>query len=435
MNGFEQLASATQTRPVIGIVGGAVAGSEAAALCAKLGAISVVVDQGERPFGKIEDGLPRWHHKLRDKEYVRIGENLRSPNVLYVPKTEIGTDTPWDFFYKELGLSAVVLANGAWRDRPFPVEGAEAHSNQGLIYQNPFVYWFNHYPDRGYDGPTYDIVDDAVVVGGGLASIDVVKIINLELYARAMRKRGIEIDITELEVKGIPRILESHGLTREELGIKGCTLYYRRRKEDMPLASGNTSDPALLAKLQNARVKIMDRVERKYLVNFKGLHRPIKILTEGNKLVGLRFARTQIVDGRPQDIIGESVDIATKQVISSIGSVPSPIAGVPTKGELYDFADWTTGEIKGLPGVFGLGNVLTGQGNIRDSRKNAIEITESVLGPYLGIGELINESVEAAVARPSSSAESQHSIAQWIEGRWESIGYDSYDSWLKKQAT
>ena len=51
---------------------------------------------------------------------------------------------------------------------------------------------------------------------------------------------------------------------------------------------------------------------------------------------------------------------------------------MPTKGELYDFADWETGEVTGLPGVFGLGNVLTGKGNIKDSRNNAVEIIERV---------------------------------------------------------
>ena len=40
-----------------------------------------------------------------------------------------------------------------------------------------------------------------------------------------------------------------------------------------------------------------------------------------------------------------------------------------------------------LPGVFGLGNVLTGKGNIKESRKNAIEIIEKVVAAYLGVGD------------------------------------------------
>ena len=436
MSGLEQLANATKSRSVVGIVGGAVAGSEAAALCAKRGAIAIVVEQSVRPFGKIEDGLPRWHHKLRDKEYAKIGENLRTPGVVYVPKTNVGGDIPWETFYKELGLSAIVLANGAWRDRPLPVDGINAYVDKGLVYQNPFVYWFNHYKDAGYNGQHFEILDESIVIGGGLASIDVAKIINLELYARALAKRGIEVNTTALEVKGIPRILEANGIEAKDLNIKGCTLYYRRRKKDMPLASGDTADPEKLAKLQKTREKIMDRIIRKYLVNFTELHRPLEALTDGERLKGIRFARTQQVDGRLKDIPGETVDVRAPMILSSIGSVPSELPGIPMRGELYDFANWETGELKELPGVFGLGNVLTGQGNIIDSRRNAIKITDNVVGPYLGIGidigKAIQKTANAAVEQPRSSIESQHAIAAWVKNRWEEHGYEDYEKWLAK---
>src|SRR5688572_28166911 len=66
----------SEPRHVVAIIGGAVAGSEAAALCAERGILAIVLEQNDRPFGKIEDGLPRWHEKLREKEYAQIGENL-----------------------------------------------------------------------------------------------------------------------------------------------------------------------------------------------------------------------------------------------------------------------------------------------------------------------------------------------------------------------
>ena len=45
--------------------------------------------------------------------------------------------------------------------------------------------------------------DAAVVVGGGLASIDVVKLLNIEVFARALRERGIEVDAMAMEHAGI----------------------------------------------------------------------------------------------------------------------------------------------------------------------------------------------------------------------------------------
>ena len=106
----------------------------------------------------------------------------------------------------------MVLACGAWRDRPLPIEGADAYVGRGLIYQNPFIIWFNHADEPGYTGPVFEPRDGALVVGGGLASIDVVKALMLMTVREKLRARGIEQDLVEMEVKGIPKILEHHGL-------------------------------------------------------------------------------------------------------------------------------------------------------------------------------------------------------------------------------
>ena len=443
MSALEML-SGQVPKPVVAIVGGAVAGSEAARACAARGAIPIVIEQGRKPYGKIEDGLPRWHEKLRDKEYAKIDSNLQSDEVIFVPATAVGGDLPWTELYQEFGLSAIVLANGAWRDRSLPLDGANDYVDRGLVYQNPFVYWFNHKHEDGYDGPTFDVPDGAIVIGGGLASIDVVKIINLELYARALAERGIDVDVTQMEIKGIPRTLEAHGLSPEELGIEGCTLYYRRAKEDMPLASADNPTPEQLQKLRAARVKIMDRVMRKYLVKFESNSRPAGLVVEGDRLVGLKFDRTEIVDGRVKGLPDTEFEVRAPMIVSSIGSVPKPIEGVPTKGELYHFSNWDTGELHELPGVFGLGNVLTGKGNIKDSRKNAIEIIEKVVAAYLGVGDAppdvdngehpeVERVANAASAGTPMTPEAMKHLAAWIDARHKAIGYKSYEDWMSKQ--
>jgi flavin-dependent dehydrogenase len=50
------------------IFGGACSGSEAASRLAHCGVYVAVFEQHAIPYGKIEDGLPKWHVKLRDKE-------------------------------------------------------------------------------------------------------------------------------------------------------------------------------------------------------------------------------------------------------------------------------------------------------------------------------------------------------------------------------
>ncbi len=49
----------------VAIVGGAVSGSVAAEILADEGIQVAVIEQNSRPYGKIEDGLPRWHIEQR----------------------------------------------------------------------------------------------------------------------------------------------------------------------------------------------------------------------------------------------------------------------------------------------------------------------------------------------------------------------------------
>ena len=50
---------------VVAVVGAATAGSEIARILAVRGIRVIVIEQNPRPYGKIEDGLPRWHVKRR----------------------------------------------------------------------------------------------------------------------------------------------------------------------------------------------------------------------------------------------------------------------------------------------------------------------------------------------------------------------------------
>jgi choline dehydrogenase-like flavoprotein len=71
----------------VAIVGGAIAGSVAAEILADNGIQVVVIEQNKKPYGKIEDGLPRWHLEQRKQEYSRIdalSRSLRRRNSLSV---------------------------------------------------------------------------------------------------------------------------------------------------------------------------------------------------------------------------------------------------------------------------------------------------------------------------------------------------------------
>jgi NADPH-dependent glutamate synthase beta subunit-like oxidoreductase len=335
------------TTHCVAVIGGATAGAEVAGRLAEHGCVVVVFEQNPRPYGKIEDGLPSWHVALRRKEYDGIRSKLSHPTVHFVPNTRVGEDVSLRDLVDDWGFSAVVLANGAWRDRPLPVDGADEYVGKGLVYQNPFVISFNHQDDPDYCGERFDYPDGCLVVGGGLASIDVSKILMLENVKRALTDRGIETNIHELEVKGVPKILAGHDLAYEDLGLAGCTLFYRRRVEDMPLMEApEGADEARLEKVRKGRARMLAKAQDKYCFDVEPLSAPDGLVVEDGRLVGLRFRRTKIENGRvvPTE---ETYERRGTWVISSIGSIPEPIEGIPMRGELFDFADWEHGRIDG----------------------------------------------------------------------------------------
>lgn len=378
-------------RHAVAVIGGATAGAEVAARLAGHGCVVVVFEQNPRPYGKVEDGLPRWHVGLRRKEYEVIAGKLSHPGVHLVPLTRVGRDVELCALTEGTdadgwGFSAVVLACGAWRDRPLPIEGADAYVGRGLVYQNPFILWFNHAGEEGYTGPRHVIEDDAIIVGGGLASIDVAKAHVLETTRAALVVRGIDVSILELEVAGIPKSLEKHGLDWRDLGLRGCTLFYRRRIEDMPLVEApDGADAARAARVEAGRRRILEKAMEKYLFRVEPLAAPEGLVVEGERLVGLTFRRMRMDAGR----LTKTEEIFERRgrcVVSSIGSIPEPIPGLPMKGELLAFDDWDLGRMGAFPTLFGAGNVVTGKGNIVASRKHAAHVSERLAEAWLGLG-------------------------------------------------
>ena len=365
----------------VAVFGGAVAGSEAAYQLASRGIDVAVFEQSTLPYGKIEDGLPKWHHKLRDQEEQKIDGKIDHPNIWYVPNVRLGTDISFEEL-RLWGFSAIILATGAWRDRPLPIEGLDDFIDKGLHYQNPFVYWFNHKHEPGFQEPAYKIKDDAVVIGGGLASLDVVKILMIETVAAALEKRGIESDLFTLEKKGIGPTLESMDLTLDKLELKGCTLYYRRSAMDMPLSPMPTETPEKLEKARNVRQKILNNFQRKYLFKFVPNSTPVDKIVQDGRLTGIRFQKTHVEGDRVSLIENEYFDVETPLVISSIGSIPEKIEGLPWQGQVFKITDPQTCLIEGFENVFAIGNAVTGKGNINESVKHSREISSGIIDNF-----------------------------------------------------
>jgi ferredoxin--NADP+ reductase len=444
--------STTTGRPrhVVAVVGAATAGAEIARILAGRGAQVVVIEQNPRPYGKIEDGLPRWHVKQRRDEYEEINRRLDHPNIEFIPLTRMGADIAYDDLRRSWGLSAIVLAHGAWRDRPLAVEGADEFIDRGLVYQNRLIYWFNHYPEKAYDGPRYDLAPGAIVIGGGLASIDVVKVLQIETTLRALRARGVEEDMLRLEREGLEPVLQARGLKYADLGVAPCKLFYRRRVLDMPLSDiAPDATPKRAEAMRAARAKILDKAQRKYLFEFEPQRVPTGLIVEDGRMVGVQMSHTEVADGQVRTLPDSATPVRAELTVSSIGSIPEQIPGIPAKGEVYAYIDAKVGLLDDGPtAVYAAGNVLTGKGNIKDSLESGTFVGIHVAESYLGLngdepplaegarkeareqGEQIANSMNS---RPGLAPEQVAEVMRRVRERQRAVGYEGdYRTWIAR---
>jgi len=435
----------------VAVVGGAISGSVAAEILADHGIRVAVFEQNKRPYGKIEDGLPRWHVEQRKQEYGRIDARLKKPGVSFIPSTKLGRELSFQDLFNNWGFSAVILANGAWRDRDLGVPGAEKFVDKGLVYQNPFIYWYNHKNEKTYDGPRYETPDETLVVGGGLASIDVVKVLQIENYERALKARSVQTNMHELE-KGIPAACKAHGIDPQSLGVKGCLLIYRRREQDMPLAQPpDNATPEQNAKTEMVRQKMLRLARDRYLFRVQDRRLTTGLIIENERVAGLKVAETKIDGRKAEPIPGSERELRAPLVISSIGSVPEILPGVEMKGEYYTFTDEDLPRYSGADRVFGVGNVVTGQGNIRVSLVHSQRVTTQLIESYMGIGNAgadlaaLHAPSEARAAGQAQAVEERlqtlpalsqadaEAIERRIRALQERAGYTGdYDSWIAK---
>jgi NADPH-dependent glutamate synthase beta subunit-like oxidoreductase len=433
----------------IAVIGGSISGSEAANVLASKGFRVVVFEMNNLPYGKIEDGLPCWHIGLRDKQEKNIDAKLDHENILFVPKVQIGKDIPFRELVEDWGFTAVILANGAWKDRELPIRNIEKFRGKELIYQNSLLYWFNHKHEPDYNGKTYEMEDGAVVVGGGLASLDVMKIGMIELVQKALKeKKGLDYNMFELEKKGIDKILRENNTSLEDLGLKGMTLVYRRNAKDMPLKSVKDNSPESKRKAEEVSEKLLNKYVEKYLFQFLPLHIPSDYIEHNCSLKGVVFQKVEIKDGRLIPV-EESETLQTHQIISSIGSLPKKIEGLPYERDWLMMKKDVDYMVEGFDHVFAVGNAVTGKGNIQESKIHGRKITEKIIEEQLVDIDLLEEwlksmnknitdetrkevdSIENFIKdKEIQSDETIAAILEKIKTFQDKAGYTGYKEWI-----
>jgi hypothetical protein len=121
--------------------------------------------------------------------------------------------------------------------------------------------------------------------------------------------------------------------------------------------------PDQIAKTEAIRQKMLRLALEKYLFRVQDRTISMGLLIEDKRLVGSKVAAPR-VESRKAEPLASEYELRPPMVISSIGSVPEETPGVAMNGEYYDFNKESLPRYGRSDHVFGVGNVLTGQGNI-----------------------------------------------------------------------
>jgi ferredoxin--NADP+ reductase len=435
----------------IAVIGGSISGSEAANLLANSGFRVVVFDMNKLPYGKIEDGLPSWHINLRNRQEAEIDKKLSHENIRYVALVKIGRDISFKDLVENWGFSAIILANGAWMDRTVPIDGIDKFKNKGLIYQNDFIYWFNHKHEPNYNGNRYKLKDNAIIFGGGLASLDVVKIFMIELVKEKLEALyNIDEDLFKLEKYGIDSVLEEHDVTFEELNINGVTLVYRRNAEDMPLKSPKDDTQKSIQAAREVSKKLLEKYKEKYKFKFKPLSVPIDYIEENNSLKGILLQKVKLYNGRIVPIENETETLRSDMFVSSIGSIPEQLDGLEYEWSYLKMHKEVDYHVFGYDNVFAVGNAVTGRGNIQESKQHGKQITKKIIDLHLtddafeewltnlneSIKSKVSEQITSIIDEISSKEVQPDDIIQNILDKTKSLNnlhnYTTYQDWVDR---
>jgi hypothetical protein len=188
----------------------------------------------------------------------------------------------------------------------------------------------------------------------------------------------------------------------------------------------------------------------KYLFRFQERRMTTGLIVENGKVAGLRVVETAVQGRKADPVPGSEHELRAPLVISSIGSVPEAIPGVEMKGEYYVFRGEELPQYAGSDHVFGVGNVVSGQGNIRVSLIHSQAVTTRIVENYIGVGNGTADLAgwyAAAEARGAAQAAALQARVEALPGLSDSevlelqarirdlqhkAGYTSdYDTWIK----
>lgn len=380
--------SAAPHRPArVAVVGAGPAGIYASDILSRSG-LDVSIDLIERlpaPFGLVRYGVAPDHPRIK-QIITALHKVLERGDIRLLANVDYGVDLKLEDVRRY--YDAVIFATGAIRDAALPIPGIELEGSYGAA---DFVSWYDGHPDVPRTWPL-DAAQVAVL-GAGNVALDV---------ARMLAKHAEHLLPTEIP-SNVHATLEASPVTdvhvfarRGPAQVKFSPLELRELghvpdvdvivyPEDFDFDEGSMAaihssnqTKQVVKTLTDWTLKEPEELTASRRIHLHFLHRPVELLGEDGRVVGLRTERTALTGDGNSAGTGELHDWPVQAVYRAVGYFGSPLVDLP-----FDEAAGVISNREGrvvdvdgdpLPGVYTTGWIKRGPvGLIGHTKSDASE--------------------------------------------------------------
>lgn len=338
-------------------------------------------DRLPTPYGLVRSGVAPDHQGTKNVWRV-FQRTAQRPQVRFLGNVELGRDI--HLHEMRAAYDAVVLAIGAPIDRELGVPGEH---QRGVLGSGPFTSWYNGHPDWSGFEPDLDSSHIAII-GNGNVAVDVARVLartppemvktDLPGYASSKIARAPLTDIYMIGRRG-PGEASFTPVELRELGdLDRCVAVV----DPAHLPESVTAKDPKDQKLKDKILEILrgysqnDPASKPVRLHIVFYSAPQEVLGDGDKVTGLRLARTKVEGGRAITT-GETYDVPVGVIIKAIGFYCRPIEGLPMpeRSTCYPNVD---GHIDG--NLWAVGWAKRGpSGVIATNRADSISVVERLL--------------------------------------------------------
>ncbi|MCS6711451.1 FAD-dependent oxidoreductase [Brachybacterium sp. EF45031] len=410
----------------------------------KSGALRVEIDlfdQLPTPFGLIRYGVAPDHPRIKGI-ITALHRILGRGDIRFLGNVEFGRDLTLEDLHQR--YDAAIFATGALKDAQLDIPGIDLEGSYGAA---DFVAWYDGNPDYPRTWPL--TAQEVGVIGNGNVALDVSRVLaksadellRTEIPANVYDglKAAATTDVHVFGRRGPADVKFSPLETRELAHPRGVQIVLDPEdfaditpEERERIAADKRTDQVYATfegwlQEQQAREAAGQEptdsyggpVQRRLHLHF--WHRPVEVLGEDGRVVGMRFERTRRTEDGRVEGTGRIVDVPLQAVYRAVGYFGSELPGVPydpQRGVIHnDAGRITTAEGKLLTGLYANGWIKRGPvGLIGATKSDALETITSLL-----------EDIDSGVLLPAADRDPD-SVVRLLDER--GVQYTTWDGWM-----